>query len=373
MGLLWRLGLIDGDRNSYVRAALIVVALTWAPLALLALLEGVAIGPDPRDSFLLDFAAYSRLLLASPLLLIAGATHASRLDIVARQFMSAGLVPSTERAQYDYALTSSARLLGSLWTEAVIIALAYGLTLGLDSLMPDTRATWRQPGSRDSGGIFLTAWWYTGVSSPLAFAILLGVLWRVAVWARFLLLLSRMKLRLLASHPDLTGGMQFISASLRASAPICFALSAQVTGAVANQVLYENRSPSDYLYAVVALVLLMLLFFVSPMTAFYPMLRRVKSQGLFDYGVLAADMGGALERKWIRQRPADQNPLAVPDFSATTDLNQIVGNVRSMRCTPIELYSLKLLTGSTLAPFIPLMLVTLPVREVLGQLIKFLV
>jgi hypothetical protein len=45
--------------------------LTWVPLLILALIEGRALGPSPKESLLLDIATYVRFFLAVPLLILA--------------------------------------------------------------------------------------------------------------------------------------------------------------------------------------------------------------------------------------------------------------------------------------------------------------
>jgi hypothetical protein len=56
----------------------------------------------------------------------------------------------------------------------------------------------------------------------------------------------------------------------------------------------------------------------------------------------------------------DDTALEAPDFSATTDLYQVVSNINGMRFVPIDLASLLLLIGSALVPVIPVVLLTIP-------------
>ena len=60
--LMQRIGLVKGAGPSVVRRSLATIAVTWVPLLLLSVLNGEAIGPTPRTSFLLDFACYARFL-----------------------------------------------------------------------------------------------------------------------------------------------------------------------------------------------------------------------------------------------------------------------------------------------------------------------
>src|SRR5262245_48842378 len=69
--LLQRLGLFRFALPNVLRRIVLVVALTWLPLLLLSLKDGVAVGHRVSIPFLFDFSMYGRFLLALPLLLVA--------------------------------------------------------------------------------------------------------------------------------------------------------------------------------------------------------------------------------------------------------------------------------------------------------------
>jgi hypothetical protein len=68
--LMQRIGLIRGEGPCIGRRMMGFVLITWVPLLILALIEGQALGPTPRESFLLDFSTYARFFLAVPLLFL---------------------------------------------------------------------------------------------------------------------------------------------------------------------------------------------------------------------------------------------------------------------------------------------------------------
>jgi hypothetical protein len=79
------------------------------------------------------------------------------------------------------------------------------------------------------------------VSVPLLLLLLLGWLWRVLLWWRFLWLTARLDLRLIPGHPDLAGGLMFVGSSLRSFWLLSFALGAIAAGTVANRVTNEKK------------------------------------------------------------------------------------------------------------------------------------
>jgi hypothetical protein len=60
--------------------------------------------------------------------------------------------------------------------------------------------------------------------------------------------------------------------------------------------------------------------------------------------------------------------LGQPDFSSTTDLYSVVSNIYQMRLIPIDITSLEILGIVMLLPFVPVVLLIVPVNEVLTDL-----
>jgi len=93
----------------------------------------------------------------------------------------------------------------------------------------------------------------------------------------------------------------------------------------------------------------------------------------FEYGALASAVGRGFEQKWLRApAPAGTDPLDVPDFSATTDLYQIVSNTYRVRLVPVDLTSLALPLVATLLPFGFVMSMIMPFRSILDGVGKLL-
>jgi hypothetical protein len=103
-----------------------------------------------------------------------------------------------------------------------------------------------------------------------------------------------------------------------------------------------------------------------PLLAFSTRLVIEWRRGVAQYGALAVAVGQRFERKWFSRRgPIDEGALEVPDFSAQTDLYQIVANVYQMKATPVDLGSVLYLAAATLLPFVPVLLASVPLDQVL--------
>jgi hypothetical protein len=101
-------------------------------------------------------------------------------------------------------------------------------------------------------------------------------------------------------------------------------------------------------------------------------LLRAQPRGRLQYGALATAMGQEFERRWLQPGTVNPESLAVQDFSATTDLYSIASNVYRMRIVPLDLRSLIPLALATVLPFVPVILVALPFKQVLELVGKLL-
>jgi hypothetical protein len=88
---------------------------------------------------------------------------------------------------------------------------------------------------------------------------------------------------------------------------------------------------------------------------------------MLHYGRLGSAVGAEFEQKWIsRKVDIDASALEVPDFSAMTDLYQVVGNVYQVTDLPFGLKDLTPVVIAALIPFIPVVLMTVPLAEILN-------
>ena len=87
----------------------------------------------------------------------------------------------------------------------------------------------------------------------------------------------------------------------------------------------------------------------------------------------ALSEGQQFERKWLhRAGSIDASMLEASDFSATTDLYQVVSNVYAMGVMPMDLRNLVILMLATLLPFAPVALIAVPLDVVLTKLSELL-
>src|SRR5207237_1363837 len=134
-------------------------------------------------------------------------------------------------------------------------------------------------------------WWHLLVSMPISLILLFGWLWRLFLWNVLLWRVSRLDLQLVPAHPDLSGGLQFVGASLRAFPVLSFALGAVVAGGVANRVVHQGMHLIEFKYIIATLVIAILILFVAPLMAFTRAILQARRRGIFAYGALAGAVG----------------------------------------------------------------------------------
>jgi hypothetical protein len=354
------------DGHAWRRAGA-VAAVAWLPLLLLAAAQGADLGPSSRGSFLLDIPAHARYLVALPLLVAIEPWCLEQLARVVDHFVRGGLIVDADLPRWHALRAAARRLLDRRGLEVVLAVGAFaGAILVGDLYRRSGASAWMTHGV--GGPRTAAGWWRTLVSQPLFLLTLSAWLWRVMVWARFLWGVSQLKLRLVPAHPDLAAGLRFMALSLRAFAPVAFAFGAVVAGTLAGTMVGEGRPDAEFTYtpAVLASGAVALVLFAGPLFAFAGPLHRARVRGILEYGALATALGCRFQERWLAPGAAvDADALAAPDFSATTDLYSIAGNVRQIAVIPAGVRDLVMLVIAAILPFLPLVFVVMPLSTVL--------
>jgi hypothetical protein len=343
------------------------VLIAWVPVVVLSALESLWHGSPLRESALFDPAALGRYLVAAPAFACVGKIALPQLAEVVRELQTGGLIPERHAARYDALVASTKQVLVSRWTDALLLCFAYGLTFATSSqLYPPATSSWVTPAIGGTvGRLSVAGWWRLLVSQPLFYTLMAMWVLRLALWTRFTWRTTRLDLHLVAAHPDLLGGLRFVIVPMRGFSILAFAFGAIAAGSVAASVLHGGQLFS-FRYLIGAQVLGVLVLLAGPALLLTGPLVRLQDWGTFHYGGLASNVGRAFERRWLGAgRPSDVDALGAQDFSATTDLYQIVSNVRQINPFAVDLRNLIVLTVATLLPYVPVVLLVMPLDQIL--------
>jgi hypothetical protein len=355
------------------RRVMVLCGIAWVPLFLFCVLEGNALGNAVKVPFLLDPEVYARFLLALPLLVIAELVIHQRMRTVVRQFIERGLIGENTRDKFDAAIASALRLRNSVLAEVLLIATVYVidvLVIWRGHMVLDV-GTWNCSFINGAPHPTLAGWWYRCVSLPVLQFLLLRWYYRLFIWTRFLWQIARLDLRLIATHPDHSAGLGFLTQISYAFAPLLVAQGALVAGMIADRIFYAGAKLPQFRVELIALAVVAVLIVVGPLLVFAPKLARVKRAALREYGAFAQRYVSEFEEKWLRGgTTAGETPLGSGDIQSLADLGNSFEAIRQMRSIPFTPRALVQLAIVTLAPVAPLALTMISAEELLQRVVK---
>jgi hypothetical protein len=373
--LLRRAHLSD-DALGLVRLRILVISLlAWLPLLLLSALEGRLWDGDATVPFLKDVEVHARFLLVVPLLIIAEFAVHRRIRPLPQQFLDRKLIPESAVPRFEAAIASALRLRNSVLAEVLLLVFVYGvgiLVLWRHYVALNT-STWY---STPSTGGLEPSWaglWYGCVSMPIFQFLLCRWYFRLFIWARFLWQVSRLKLRLVPTHPDRVGGLSFLSETSLAFFVLAVAHGAMVAGPLAGRIFFLGASLTQFKGEIAVLVIFMLGVVLGPLLVFAPRLFEAKWSGLREYGTLAGGYVREFDNKWLRRPPpANESFVGSADIQSLADLGNSYEVVRGMRLAPITKLAVLGVVTATLLPIAPLVLTVMPLEELLKKLTSIL-
>jgi len=337
------------------RMAIAAMAIGWLPPCLMAAMQSLATGDESLHSFLTDYGVLARSLVAAPLLILGQAVATPLVGAVVRHFREAGLVHTADVSRYCDIVHSTRRLRDSRLAEIIIAITGFVLAAAFWTVPAPLLPAWHHAGS---GAMSAASWWHQFVSLPILSLLLLGWLWRLGLWTRFLWKVSRLDLLLIPSHPDGAAGLKFLGISIEAMVLPAFAISSVIAGPLANRVVHGGAQIITFRAPVLAFAVILLALLTGPLLLFTDRLVSAMHRGILDYGALARGLGERLESRWL-EKPVGEKALDAPDFSATTDLYSIVGNVYAMNLMPLSLRNLGMIATAALLPFVPVVLLAI--------------
>jgi hypothetical protein len=185
------------------RTAIILAALTWLPLLVFSLIEGLALG-GARIPFFYDLAAHARFLVAVPILVLAEIPIGRRLRGIAKHFLDAGLVRDEERKRFARCVVDTVRFHDWRPAELTLLALAYITTYtAISKTSLQSGSTWFEPSS--TAGLSPVGYYYAFVALPIFQFLMYRWGYRMVVWTRFLWQVAKLDLFLTPAHPDGAG------------------------------------------------------------------------------------------------------------------------------------------------------------------------
>ena len=350
------------------RRIIFAVAIGWLPLVLLTAI----FAPSAVADLLTDYKVASRMLIAVPILLFGQILMESKFRTIVSTARE-DLVAPPEMPRFDEILAKVAGLRDSVLPELVIAALVVLHVVMSFSGKIGMAGDWAVLGAQAASGAHLSpAGWYYVAVGQFIYQFLVGLcLWKWLLWTLFVFKLSRMKLQLLASHPDKHGGMGFMGMSTLAFAPIALAISAAIGATWRYEILNTDASLMSFKMPAIALLLVVVLLAVGPLLLFVPKLAPLRRKGILQYGSLAHLQSAEFHDKWILHRKGRELEfLAAPEVSTLTDLATSFENIENMKAVPLDKGSLMAPLIATIVPLLPAVMAQVPLKVILKSLLE---
>lgn len=361
--LAGRLGLNFPHPLSRLRKVLVLLLFTWLPLIVLSTLAGHAWPGNVKVPILHDLELHGRFLMALPLFEIASAVISLSLVSQSRSFLDMDLVPTHQHERFYAARAWAQRQRESLVAEVLILMMACAASVGSHVYFGygAGESSWERSGKE----LTWAGWWLVLISLPVLYFLLLRWVWILIVWANFLFRVSRLDLKLTATHPDRVGGLGFLAWGTASFAPLLMACSAMVAAGMADIMFHDGVQLTDLKEDVGACIVVELLLVHGPLFVFVAMLSRCRFEGLLKLGKLILVHDRAFEDKWL-EHPSEhqQELLGSADIQSLADAGTVYAHVDEMRLFLFDMKAFALLAISALIPFATL----LPIHEMLLRL-----
>jgi hypothetical protein len=360
--------LIHPDRWNLGRRLTFVISVGWVPLFILTAL----FNRGGLLSLLLEYRIHSRMLIAVPVLLVGQLLMESRFQMIVVHISQSNLLAAPELKRMDEVIDTLIRLRDSALPELLILLfLVVHTTTSYKGLVDPT--PW--VGYRVGGEIHMTpAAWYAVLVSATIFQFFLGLnLWKWLLWTFFAFKLSRMNLKLVATHPDGHGGLGFLGLTPAAFAPIIFAAATVIGSTWRYDILHRGVELMSFKLPAIAFLVIVALVALGPLAFFVPKLITLRRNGILEYGILGQLHSTDFHQKWIIHRAGHEDEfLTAPESSALADFGSSYEKLKELKPFPADNGVFIALALSAVIPLLPVILAVIPLAVVLKSLLEAL-
>ena len=364
-----QLGLGTHRRFYLLRRSVVMVLLTWVPVAVLAWrqhLYELALSPV---NYFVDFAAYVQFLVALPLFVVAERIVDVSTREAADQFLGCGVIRREEGPRVAEIHATIERARKAWWPDAACIVLAFALSFAI--LVPefgdDPLPSWHAQGDVHARSLTAAGVWEFFIALPLLNYTWLRFIWKILIWCYYLYRVTRLKLELYATHPDLTGGLGFVSETQGRFAIFILAYGLSNIAATVGYeivVLDYDLSIMPVWGPLVGFAIGAPLLFTLPLFMFTKQLFRTKKRALAAYRARMSEQSRRVESYWQDSGQAHSAQEEIRELTELNTLATLFQRVERMRVVPFDLRSFGQLVGSTLGSIATL----LPLLHAKGEL-----
>lgn len=288
-----------------------------------------------------------------------------RLEDFLDRLDETGLLPESGREKGAAMVAKALRFRNSALPELVCAVAAIIMSaIPILSVTLDPAGADMMFAASDDNRMKPAGWWILLVSSPIFWFLLFRWIWRIAVWSRLLLWISRLELQLVVTHPDKSGGIAFMGRYPNAFSPIVTAFSFVLAAIVFRQVGADEMSLEIYAFVMGSWLTIVLVVFLSPLTAFVVPLARLKELALKEADTIDTRVQRKKERAAFGRNLVGPSVETVADTSGITDdPSKFRKAANELRLRPFSREAVLPLSGAALVPLLLAGSGALPIKE----------
>jgi len=359
------------------KLVLVLLCITWLPLAIITAIQGTFYTGAQRP-FLEDVAMQVRLLVGLPMLILIRIPVDKKVSMVLK-YLSGTLVSVEDRGKIlPITMRRAMKWTNSVMAELIMVAIVVALSIspikgGVMSGEGRDASLWMVDVHEGNNVLSLAGKWAVFVSIPLFQFTLLRWFWRYIVWVIVLFLISRLRLKLQPTHPDLAGGLGIIVLAQRYFILFFMAVSTVISGELIGQLISHPDSFVSIRNEAIGYILLFLLLILFPVVFFTGKLLKTKHEGLLNLSNLGVSLSNKFEQEWINDVSIEKKLVeAMASTSTVQDYSTIFRSLDELRPFPVTVKDVFTLTFLLLLPYIPILLVHFSIGELLQKLIRTL-
>jgi hypothetical protein len=366
-----RLTLIDERWHSASQRAMLLVGIAWGIPLLLSFLHGASVETTSLP-YLADVGAWSKFFVAIGCFVLSEQSIEAALGKKLHQALSEPLRGPSSCKVAAEAVNKALRRRDAKWPDLICLALAaIASLLALRHLSAATESSWSANATPAGNAISAAGWWSVCVSIPMFWFLMLKGIWWHLNWSLLMRDVARMKLRLIAMHPDRRGGIGFLADYPNAYTAFVFGVSCSMAAGLSG-VIHETTSIKVIGILMAGWLLIVLLQFAFPLFAFTSLLADLKRETLASLSAQASRYHRAVERKLIGANITGGTDPEIVGQAIIQDPDNAYEATKKLSTTLFDRRTVLPVSAAAILPFLIPASTAIPYDEVFAVLKKLL-
>jgi hypothetical protein len=363
-----KLDILQKGDPRLMKSAILFAAITWLPLAIMTMIDGTFAGENVTLTFIEDFTVHTRLLLVLPFLILIE----KLIDPAYDDYLNSTrrLIDGKDESAF-HAITQKADRLSNSWIpEIVFIIMIYTIFITNLDILDLSISRWSL--DEGDGGIDLAGTYYLFFAIPFYQFLIARWAWRWVVWAYSVFKISRLNLRIEASHADQIAGLEYMGLVPMTFCFLSIGFSSIFSAIIAEDIIYDGATLKEYYYPILFFVILIPIVLHLPLLSMIPNMLKAKARAMNKFSSLIQYHNNLYREKWMEgQLPKDEQILGSLDNSSMSDINGSYQQaVKDMSLVPINQKSLIGMILLLLIPFLPLLFTMYSLKDLVDKLLK---